>query len=250
MQYSGNQYGRRAILMPEITPVVKMLLIANGALFFFTYLSHDLTIFFIKNFSLIPYTVTHHFQVWRLVSYMFLHGGFTHLLFNMLFLWWFGSELEILWGPKLFIKYYFITGLGGGLFHLVQPNSPIPVIGASAAIMGIMLAYGLKWPDRKILIWFVLPVKMKWLVLFSLIVAFLGSVNMTEGYGIAHLAHLGGMVVGFLYLNWNRILWKMRDLRYRKKREQRYKKFTILDGKKKDDLDDFFDDNNNDHTVH
>ncbi|MBN2135163.1 MAG: rhomboid family intramembrane serine protease [Acidobacteria bacterium] len=251
MKYESYNTGRRAVFFPEITPIIKILIIANSIVFGFSYISQGINIFFLKNFSLIPNMITTKFQIWRLVTYMFLHADFMHILFNMLFLWWFGSELEKIWGPKLFLKYYFITGILGGAFHLVQPNSPIPVIGASAAVMGILLAYGLKWPNRTVLLWFVLPVKMKWVVLFSVIIAFIGAVDFSHGSGIAHLAHLGGMVVGFIYLNYNRLIWKIKDRQYNKQKQKKKNSFKIINGKGPD-LNDFFDDDDNDnnYTVH
>lgn len=237
-------------MIPSTTPAVKALMIINGIFFLLTAFSQEIAYFFIENFSLIPYTVTHDYQLWRLVTYMFLHGGLMHILFNMLFLWWFGSELEKLWGPSVFLKYYFVTGIGGGLFHLLQPNSGIPVIGASGAIMGILLAYGLKWPNRTVLLWFIIPIKMKYLVILSLIIEFLGAMETSGSSGIAHLAHLGGMVVGFLYLNFNRFRWRMKDIKYRRKMSARKNKFEVLHGDK-DDFDEFFDDDDNGkHTLH
>jgi membrane associated rhomboid family serine protease len=249
LSYSDPGYSRRMILLPEMTPAVKYLMIINAAFYLLMVISKGTAYFFIDQFSLIPYTVTHEFQLWRLATYMFLHGSMMHILFNMLFLWWFGSELEKIWGAGNFLKYYFVTGIGGGLFHLLQPNSGIPVIGASGAIMGILLAYGLKWPNRTVLLWFVIPIKMKYLVMLSVVIEFLGAMETSGNSGIAHLAHLGGIVVGFLYLNLNRFRWWMKDVRYRRKQAKRKDKFEVLKGDK-DDLDKFFDDDDDSYTVH
>jgi membrane associated rhomboid family serine protease len=249
LSYDDMRYSRRVIVLPESTPVVKTLIIINAIFYLLMMLSRGTAYFFIDQFSLVPYSVTHEFQLWRLVTYMFLHGGMMHILFNMLFLWWFGSELEKLWGPAMFLRYYFVTGIGGGLFHLFQPNSVIPVIGASGAIMGILLAYGLKWPNRTVLLWFIIPIKMKYLVILSVAIEFIGAINTSGGGGIAHLAHLGGIVVGFLYLNLNRFRWWLKDVRYRKKRSNIKNKFEVLRGDK-DDFEKFFDDDDNSHILH
>ncbi len=248
--YDSPNYGRRVMLFPEITPVVKVLLIINGVVFFFTYISRSIGLFLISNFSLIPAAVTHDFQAWRLLTYIFLHGSFTHILFNMLFLWWFGSDLEKFWGPKLFLQYFLVTGIGGGLFHLVEPNSFVPVIGASGATMGILMAYGLIWPNRTVLLWFIIPVKMKWLVIFSLGISFMGAIQPNESLNVAHLAHLGGMVVGFIYLHWNKFRWKTKDYFYRKKKGKKRQSYTVIDGEKEYDFYEYMDDDDDDYTVH
>jgi len=250
--YGGGYQPRRAIMLPGMSPVVKMLMIINGAVFVLMFLIRPIYFFSIDYLSLIPYSVTHQFQLWRLVTYMFIHGGLMHILLNMLFLWWFGSELERLWGPVVFLKYYFVTGIGGALFHLLLPNSTVPVIGASGAVMGILIAYGLKWPNRVVLLWFILPVKMKWIVIFSVIIEFIGAIN-TSGAssGIAHLAHLGGMVVGFIYLNLNRIKWIIKDIFYKRRAAKKRSQFKIYNGEK-DPLDSLFrdDDDDEDFTIH
>lgn len=137
--------------------------------------------------------------VWQIVTYMFLHGGFWHILFNMFVLWMFGSALENAWGSREFLKYYFITGIGGGLcYALFNVGSGIPAIGASGAIYGLLAAYAMLYPNNIIYLWMVIPVKAKW---FAII---LGTIelyfSLRGGGGIAHLAHLGGMAVGVLYL--------------------------------------------------
>ncbi len=138
---------------------------------------------------------------WTAVTYMFLHGGFGHLFTNMLVLFFFGPPLENHWGSKFFIKYYLITGLGAALFAvLLYPLiGPSLVIGASGAIFGLLLAFALNWPDAKIYIYFLFPVPAKWFVgvlgLFALFQTIGGS-----GGGVAHWAHLGGLVTGIVYL--------------------------------------------------
>lgn len=187
-----------------LTPAVKALIIANVAVFLLqTLLFRRLPWWF----GLIPAQVVGKFYLWQLVTYMFLHGGFFHILFNMLALWFFGSEIERHWGSKEFVKYYFLTGVGAGIIHILFSfwlGSPrIPVIGASGAVYGVLLAFGLMFPDRVVtlLLFFVLPVsiKAKYLVMMFAAIALFSGVLGT-GEGVAHFAHLGGMAVGWLYL--------------------------------------------------
>ncbi len=153
-----------------------------------------------QKLGLVPIRVWKNFELWRLVTYIFLHGGFFHLFLNLFIFWMFGNELESFWGSKEFLKYITIGGIGAGLLHvLVSHNSFIPVIGASGVVFALLLAYGLEFPERKIYIYFLFPVKAKYLAII------LGAVEIfmifsDRSSNIAHLAHLGGMVFGFFYL--------------------------------------------------
>lgn len=139
-------------------------------------------------------------HVYQLVTYMFLHGGFFHILFNMFVLWMFGSELERYWGTKEFLKYYFLTGIGAGICTaLASPHSMTPTIGASGAVYGLLLAYGLTFPNAIIYLYFFLPIKAKYMVLIFGALEFFASLR-PSGDMIAHIAHLGGMVFGLIYL--------------------------------------------------
>ncbi|MBI4464981.1 MAG: rhomboid family intramembrane serine protease, partial [Acidobacteria bacterium] len=150
-----------------LTPAVKKLLIANVAAFFITVVAQAAGLGALFQWlALTPYVVTHYLALWQFVTYMFLHAGFWHILFNMFALWMFGSELERSWGTRRFLHYYFLTGIGAGLsFLLVNPFSPISTVGASGAIYGILLAYGLLFPNRIlfvpifIFIWIPIPAK-------------------------------------------------------------------------------------------
>ncbi len=184
----------------SLTPAVKQLIIANVAVFF---LQAFLGNVMIEWLAFIPGQAVLHLQVWRFFTYMFLHGGLTHIAFNMFGLWMFGSQVERLWGSRAFLIYYFICGLGGaltyGIFNLAGINALIPMLGASAAIYGILLAYGLSFPDSIILIFMILPMKAKYAVaLFGLI----ELLSAPQGGGVAHVAHLGGMLTGYLFLRW------------------------------------------------
>lgn len=154
---------------------------------------------FNHRFSLTPLDVTQNWHAWQLVSYIFLHGGPMHLLLNMLGLWMFGSALEDIWGSREFTKFFFICGIGAGiLMVLLSPGSPFPTIGASGSIYGVLLAFGMLFPDR-IIVWMIFPIKAKYLVMIMGGMAFYSSLS-ASGSGIAHVAHLGGMLCGFLYL--------------------------------------------------
>jgi membrane associated rhomboid family serine protease len=159
--------------------------------------------FITVNLGLVPYLAWSELRVWQFVTYLFLHGDFFHILFNMYALWMFGSELEAEWGFKPFLRYYFVSGIGAGLFHtLITPHSLVPTIGASGAVSGVMAAYALMYPERELqlLLFFVIPVRMKakvmaiGLAVISLLLGAMGSPD-----GIAHFAHLGGMAIGAAY---------------------------------------------------
>lgn len=189
---------------PEMTwtDVVKFLILGNVTVFAAQEIL-GLYPMFIENFALIPKEFFGG-HVWTLVTYMFLHGGFSHILFNMLALWMFGSMLERVWGSKEFLKYYLLTGLGGGLcYALFNMDSYVPTVGASGAIYGLLLAYAVLFPDNIIYIWFVIPVKAKYFAMIFGVIEFLASFN--QGSGVAHLAHLGGMLMGYGYLKWGRL---------------------------------------------
>ena len=176
----------------HLTPWVKRLLIANGAVFLATLAMPWL----IDYLAFQPAGVL--FRPWTILTYMFVHGGFWHIFFNMLALFFFGPPIEDRWGSREFIKYYLICGLGGAAASFIFAfNSS--VVGASAAIYGVMLAFAMLWPDVPIYIWGIFPVKAKWLVIFlaalSVLSAFGGSSD-----GVAHFAHLGGFAAGFLYI--------------------------------------------------
>jgi membrane associated rhomboid family serine protease len=182
---------------------IKMLLIANTVVFLLQQLPGPISDI-LGYLQLYPRMVVNLFAVWQLVTYMFLHGGILHILFNMLTLWMFGRELEEAWGTRRFLNFYFICGIGAGicivLFNYVLPwgNPSIPTIGASGAIYGVLLASAVMWPDRIIYFNFLFPIKMKWLVILYGVIAFYGSLG--AGGGVSNIGHLGGLLVGFVYL--------------------------------------------------
>jgi membrane associated rhomboid family serine protease len=159
---------------------------------------------------------------------MFLHGDIFHILFNMLALWMFGSSIEAVWGTKRFIRYYLLCGIGGGIATcLLSPNSTVPSIGASAGIFGILVAYGMMFPDSIILLFGLFPMKARYFVILFGLIELLACLRYTPD-GIGHFAHLGGMVVGYLYLknilSWNRITQAIAESKRKKERESIEKK--------------------------
>jgi len=180
----------------SLSSAVRMLLVWNVILFLLQQLVDRRLEFYL---GLVPAQVWNGY-LWQLVTYMFLHGSFMHILFNMFALWMFGSELENLWGTARFVKYYFFTGIGAGISTvLVTPNAFTPTIGASGAIYGLLLAYGMTFPDRQILLYFLFPIKAKYFVILFGVLELFASVT-SQGSGIAHVAHLGGLVFGWVYL--------------------------------------------------
>jgi membrane associated rhomboid family serine protease len=190
MAYSTRSFGFGGML----TPVVKRLLIANVAVFA-VMLVPGVSRIALDWFAFQPTKIF--IRPWGVFTYMFIHGGLMHVAMNMLFLFFFGPPLESRWGGREFFKYYVICGLGGvALSYLFLPAA---VIGASAAIYGVMLAFAMNWPDAPIYVFGIFPVKAKWLVAFFFVVSLLSAVEGSGG-GIAHLAHLGGIITGFIYL--------------------------------------------------
>lgn len=187
-----------------LTPAVRNLLLANGAVFLLQLVIRG--DWLVHYFGLTPVLVWQKLYLWQLFTYMFLHGSFFHILFNMFTLWMFGQDLERDWGSRYFYKFYFICGVGAGLFTLVLTwNSPAPTIGASGALFGILAAFALLYPNRIIYLWFLLPVKAKYLVIFFGLLELLASFQHTSD-GIGHFTHLGGMLVGWVYLKRGRSL--------------------------------------------
>ncbi|UCD37732.1 MAG: rhomboid family intramembrane serine protease [Fidelibacterota bacterium] len=179
--------------------MIKRLIIINLAIWVLTFLTGlDRLIFPI--FGLVPKLVWSNLMIWQPVTYMFLHAGLWHIALNMLVLWMFGSELEREWGGIPFLRYYLITGIGAGLVTMLfSLNSTVPVIGASGAVYGVLLAYGLAYPNREVYLYFMFPVKVKYVVGVLALIAFYASLQPGRS-AVSHLTHLSGMVIGWLYL--------------------------------------------------
>jgi membrane associated rhomboid family serine protease len=190
-----------------IAPVTRNLLIANVAAFV---LQNIFLNRYLDYLALVPAYALGKGMVWQFGTYMFLHGGFFHLFFNMFLLWMFGSEIERYWGSSEFLKYYFVTGVGGGVLSCVfSPSSFVPIVGASGAIFGLLLAYGMAFPDRQIYLYFLVPIRAKYLV-FILGGIELLAVASPGGDGIARFAHLGGLLFGFIYIKKERLGFAVR----------------------------------------
>ena len=191
-------------------PGVKHLLIIN-ILFFIGQSTPIVGYFLDAFFMLIPPQFgigaipleAYHFYPWQLVSYMFLHGNFSHILFNLFALWMFGQQIESEWGTKRFVTYYFLTGIGAAILHLFV--APSPVIGASGGVFGILLAYGMLFPNRQIMLLIPpIPLKAKYFVIgYGALELINGVSSLTSG--VAHFAHLGGMIAGYVLIKY----WKM-----------------------------------------
>ncbi|MCK4538229.1 MAG: rhomboid family intramembrane serine protease [Candidatus Krumholzibacteria bacterium] len=175
--------------------VVSIIIIANVLVFILQMLLFRTP--FQAFFALFPRLVFERGFIWQIVTYMFLHGGMFHLFFNMLIIWMFGSTLEQIWGGRKFLQYYFICGLGAALFSFIFSFN-VPVIGASGAGYGILLAYGILFPHNQIYVWGIFPVRARTLVIVLGGIEFLSGLS--GGDGIAHFAHLGGMAAGLIYL--------------------------------------------------
>lgn len=232
---------RRSYLsfFPPLTPALKGLLVLTSGVFVVTYLPAQLFGWAWPYvwFGLRPYDVTHHLLLWQPVTYLFLHGGFFHILFNLFALWMFGSDLERLWGSRQFLFYFFLCGIGAACFDvLVEPSSLAVTIGNSGAIYGILLAFGLLFPDRPIFLWFVIPVKAKWFVLGIGAIEFFSELSRPVS-GISHVAHLGGMLVGFLYLRGGGLSsrWRLRYDEWRRARLRRKFNLYMRKQERKDD---------------
>jgi membrane associated rhomboid family serine protease len=152
--------------------------------------------------ALTPAAVVGHLAVYQLVTYLFLHGGFWHLIVNMFTLWMFGATLERDWGSRRFLKYYFICGIGAGicdvLVNSLIGNWGTSTIGASGAIYGLLLAFGVMYPNQTVLMSFLFPIKAKYFVMIYGAIALLSSLQVNSG--VSDIAHLGGMIFGFVYL--------------------------------------------------
>jgi membrane associated rhomboid family serine protease len=197
-------------------------------------------------FGLSPTEVVGELKIWQLVTYMFLHGGLLHILFNMVALWMFGVELEHRWGTRNFLKFYFVTGVGAALltvmvsflpFGFAQSLRDSIVIGASGAIYGLLLAYGMYFPNRQVLLYFLFPIPAKYFVMIAGAIAFYSS--LTDSGGVANATHLGGLLVAYVYLKSGNMHplseFKYRYLKWKINRVR--KKFDVYSGGRADDWD-------------
>lgn len=248
MGSSPRSYGHRFNWGSLLTPAIKVLLIANTSVFLLQAIlqlvvSERAAAFLIRYFGLVPFAVLHGF-VWQLFTYLFLHGGLWHLLINMLVLWMFGRDLELYWGRRRFYAYYFLTGVGAGIINVIVkallyssaslPMS-IPTIGASGAIYGILMAAAMVFPDRQI--WLLpFPVTLPMRVYVAIIgaIEFFGTLG-ASGDNVSHISHLGGMLVGYLYLRRGSFFYGLRNQYSDWKRRRLRRKFDIYMHEHKDE---------------
>jgi membrane associated rhomboid family serine protease len=190
----------------QYPPAVKGLLISNGIVFLLT-TQPAYAQFIFEYFALWPGDA---FIPWQLISYAFIHGGFTHLFFNMFALWMFGSQIEFAWGTRRFMLFYLVCVLGAAITQLAVASlsgQHYPTVGASGGVFGLLLAFGMMYPNRRLLLLFPpIPVKAKYFVAgYGLIELSLGVFGLEEG--VAHFAHLGGMFAGFVLIQYWRSRW-------------------------------------------
>ena len=182
--------------------VVKHLLIINVLMYFAYYVLLKQGIINLNYYLGIWRLSTGLFRIWQPLTYMFMHGSFDHLFFNMFSLWMFGSALENFWGSKRFLFYYLVCGIGAGLLNMLVPGAHVSV-GASGAVYALLLAFGMMWPNNYIYLYFLVPIRTKWFIIGMIVIElFEGIFRSTDG--IAHFAHLGGMLIGFLII----LYWK------------------------------------------
>ena len=242
-------YGSRIRFGGMLTPAIKVLLIANTAVFLLQtllalFLGREAEIGLIQLFGLVPRAVTHGLRVWQPFTYLFLHGGLWHLLMNMLVLWMFGTDLERVWGRRRFYSYFFLTGVGAGVINIVVKTIADPAglasalqatIGASGAIYGVLLASALVFPDRQVwLIPFPVMLPMRVYVFIMGAIAFFSSLGAT-GDNISHVSHLGGMLAGYIYLRRGSFLYRLRNRLTDWKRRRLRRKFEVYMREHKDE---------------
>ena len=180
------------------TDAIKILVSVNFGIFLLQTIARTEGMFF-PLFGLVPKLVWSEFMLWQPFTYLFFHGSIWHVLINMFVLWMFGSELERLWGKEHFLKFYFVTGVGAGLVTIIFGlNSMTPIVGASGAVYGVLLAYGLTYPNRTVYLYGIIPIKSLWFVIGIGVIAFMSSFDNVSQ--ISHLTHLSGMVIGYLML--------------------------------------------------
>jgi len=182
-----------------LPPAVKHLLIINVLVFGADYVLQRQGIY-LGNILALFSLQSGNFQVWQPLSYMFMHANLSHIFFNMFNLWMFGAAMENFWGTKRFLTYYLACGIGAGLLYMLLPGLHITV-GASAAVYGLLLAFGMTFPNEYIYLYFLMPIKTKWFVTGMIVIELLQGIFYSYD-GVAHFAHLGGMLIGFLLIMW------------------------------------------------
>lgn len=220
-----NQYAYQPPTWSVMPPVVKNLLIINALVFFAQMVFGGSGYGIIERyFALWPAGTPEmaptprgglvevpRFYVWQLLTTAFLHGSLMHILFNMFGLWLFGMRIENVWGSERFLRFYFICVLGASLLQLLVTSAPflfgigtptiVPTVGASGGVLGVLLAFGMMYPDEPIYLYFFIPIKAKYLVIGLAVLSVFAGVTGAQA-GVAHFAHLGGMVAGYFMIQY------------------------------------------------
>ena len=217
-----------------LTPVVKYFIIACVVTYILQVLWPSLTDYL----GLTPRAMWENLMLYQLVTFNFLHDprGLMHILINLLIFYMFAPELERKYGRTRFILFLAVTGIGAGLCSaMLDARSDVTIIGASGIVFGVMLVYAVLFPNRQVLFMLIFPMKVKWMMLILGAIEFwnfLGGANT----GVAHVAHLGGMGFGYLFLRYDRVFFRFRDAYYRRKLKKLQRRFEVIDGgKDKDD---------------
>lgn len=248
--YDDGHYGSGLGFNTGVTPGVRALLIANVVVFIIQQAARTLGPalgrgWFVSLLGLVPARVFLYGCIWQPFTYMFLHGTIMHILLNMLWLWIFGCDVERRWGTRRFIKFYVLSGLAGAvctmLAALISINiATTPTIGASGAALGVLVAYGMLFPENRItlLLFFVLPVTMKarTLALGCALLTILSAVSASPAVGgVAHFAHLGGLAFGFFYLKFGDGI----DMMWRRRRGRRAERRLHARAERRDSYNQF-----------
>ncbi len=227
----GNFQGRPTVRFgPKLTPVVKYFLFACGGM----YLVQNIFPAMAGAFSLNP---SRFFSgwLWQLVTFNFLHANLMHLMMNMLMIWMFGGELEMKMGKRRFIILMAVSGMGAGFCQaLAMAGMEALIMGASGVVFGLLLVYGMTWPDRIVLVMFIFPMKVKWMVALFGVIEFMAVVGGGQP-GIANLAHLGGMLFAYIFMRYDTIYMRLRRAYYERKLDRYRKRFSVHEGGKSDD---------------
>jgi membrane associated rhomboid family serine protease len=253
MPFSSRPYVNRYVPSNRFPNGVKWLLISTAGISVLEFILRaskpDLAFF--QYFALIPAQVVHAFAIWQVVTYLFLHAGISHVLWNMLALWMFGAELERTWGTRRFVTFYLVCGAIAGLTVIVAAylfgGTNVPVVGSSGAIYGILVAYAVLFPNQTILFGFLIPIKTKYFVLIIGAVIFLQSyMALAAGQGaVEAIASLGGLAAGYLMLRGGRL-----QLRVSQPFNAAYKDWKLRRAKKKFEVYLRKKDSNRDRWVH
>jgi membrane associated rhomboid family serine protease len=231
-----------------ITPGVKLLVLTCAGVFLVQtfagiFFGQGATAWINHFFGLVPLGPIPGLRIWQPFTYIFLHGDLLHLLMNMLWLWMFGRELELVWRKKRFLNFFFLCGVGAGLIEVLVKTIPmfwghrpsdIPTIGASGAIFGILMANAVLFPDRRVWL-FPLPVAIP----MRPYVAVIGAIEFfftlgSGGDSVAHLCHLGGMLIAYVYLRRGSFLYSVRNSVTDWKAQRNKRRFQVYMNKQKE----------------